>query len=246
MGRYEEALATADEAIATARKLGRPDNVVLNYSTTALREIYAVDEALERSETVVSRLGPSDFNMPWMNARADVVSADLLLGDIGAVERAWPAMWDDALASHAWERWLLGGKLAAVRAEAELQRGRPDEAIEWSGRAIELARSARRRKYETAALVTLGRALAARGLADEAAAELRRAVEVADGLGSPLSRWQARAALALAVPGVETEALLVEAAAIINAVAGSLTPERGARYLAAPQVRETLAAAGAS
>ena len=35
MGRYEESLAAGDAAIATARRLGRRDNVVLNYSTTA-------------------------------------------------------------------------------------------------------------------------------------------------------------------------------------------------------------------
>ena len=80
MGRYEEALAASENAIATARRLGRRDSVVLNYSTMPLREIFAVEEALRRSETVVDRLGPSDFNMPWMNARADLLGAHLLGG----------------------------------------------------------------------------------------------------------------------------------------------------------------------
>ena len=80
MGRYEEALTMADGAIATARRMGRGDNVVTNYSTMTLRDIFWLDEALGRSSLVADRLGPSDFNMPWMNARADVICADLLLG----------------------------------------------------------------------------------------------------------------------------------------------------------------------
>ena len=109
----------AEGAIATARRMGRGDNVVTNYSTMTLRDIFWLDEALERSSIVADRLGPSDFDMPWMNARADVISAELLLGDIGAVERAWPAAWDDALACKGWERWLITGRLASMRADTE-------------------------------------------------------------------------------------------------------------------------------
>src|SRR4029453_2924002 len=89
-GRYEESLAAADAAIATARRLGGQDGVVLNYSTTPLREIFSVEEALERSEIVVSRLGPSDFNMPWMNARADLIGAHLLAGQRRLAGRGGP------------------------------------------------------------------------------------------------------------------------------------------------------------
>ena len=248
MGRYEEALATADEAIAIARRLGRPDNVVLNYSTTALREIYAVEEALERSETVVSRLGPSDFNMPWMNARADLIGGHLLAGQLGLVEREWPAAWDDALAVSAWEHWLITGRLAAYRAEWELEAGNHDDAVTWARRAIDAARAAHRRKYEAIAQMLLGRALTAQGLGDSAASELGTAVEISDELGSPLFRWQSRAALAQALSkgsdGADAEAPLQEAAAIVRGVAASLASERAQVYLAAPQVAEVLEAAG--
>ena len=92
MGRYEESLAAGDLAIETARKLGRQDNVVMNYSTAALREIFALDEARLRSETVNDRLGPSSFNMPWINARADLLGAQLLMGDLATVEATWPSV----------------------------------------------------------------------------------------------------------------------------------------------------------
>ena len=248
MGRYEEALAAADAAIATARRLGRRDNVVMNYSTMPLREIFAVDEALRRSQTVVDRLGPSDFNMPWMNARADLIGAHLLGGALGLVEREWPSAWDDALAVSAWEHWLITGRLAAYRAEWELEAGQFDDAVTWARRAIDTARGVHRRKYEAIALTVLGRALTAQGQGEAAATELGTAVEIADALGSPLLRWQARAALAKALStgsnGPDPETLLREAATIVQEVAASLAPERGKAYLAARPVVEVLEAAG--
>ena len=241
MGRYEEALAAADDAIGLSRTLGRSDNVVLNYSTTALRDIFALGEARERSELVAGRLGPSDFNMPWMNARTDLLDAQLLEGDLGRVERDWPAAWEDALACHAWEHWLIMGRLAAYRAELERLLGRMDEAVTWARRALDGARTGRRQKYQAIGLNTLGRALTAQGI--DASRELRSAVEIADRLGSPLLRWQTRAALAGA-PGADRDGLLQEAASIIRGVADSLSPERGKGYLAAAQVVEVLEAAG--
>jgi class 3 adenylate cyclase/tetratricopeptide (TPR) repeat protein len=241
VGRYEESLVASEDAIALSRKLGRSDSVVMNYSTLALREIFAVDEALGRSELVVSRLGPSSFNMPWLNGRADLLGSLLLRGELGRVERDWPATWDDAVASDAWEHWLIMGRLAAYRADLELQAGRLDEAVTWARRALESARTGRRPKYEAIALTTLGRSLTRQG--SDASAELRSAVEIADRLGSPLLRWQTRAALADA-PGADRDVLLQEAAALIRAVASSLAPERSAGYLSAPQVVRALEAAG--
>jgi tetratricopeptide (TPR) repeat protein len=241
VGRYEESLVASEDAIALSRKLGLPDNVVTNYSTLALREIFAVDEALSRSELVVSRLGPSSFNMPWLNGRADLLGALLLHGELERVERDWPGAWDDAVASAAWEHWLIMGRLAAYRADLELQAGRLDEAVEWASRALEAARTCRRPKYEAIALTMLGKALTLQGM--DASSELRSAVEIADGLGSPLLRWQTRAVLAGAV-APERDALLAEAASQIREVASSLAPERSSGYLAAPQVVEVLEAAG--
>jgi len=245
MGRYEEALEAGDVAIDIARKLGRSDSVVMNYSTMPRREIFALDEARERSEILTDRLGPSSFNMPWINARADLMGAQLLMDDLAPVERMWSAVWEDAIASEAWERWLVSGRLAANRAELELKAGRIDDAVTWSRRALELATPVSRRKYITNALTTLGRALTARGDAEDATAELRSAVARADELGSPLLRWQSRAALAVAERGVKGAASRAdeharEAAEIIQAVAHGLSPERAKTYLAAAPVVETL------
>ena len=249
LGRYEEAIARGDEAIATAHRLGAWDIRVTNDSTSPLRDVYALEEARRRSERMVERLGPSDFNMPWMNARADLICARLLGDDVAAVEREWPAAWDDAVASPAWEHWLITGRLAVVRAELERMRGRLDDAVTWSGRALELARPVGRKKYEVVAMITLGRTLAAQGLSAEAVSRLRRSGSLADALGSPLYRWQARAALAEAVRGVPDESassdrFLEESVGIIRDVAGLLAPGRAAGYLAARPVAEVLERAG--
>ena len=249
MGRYEEALAAGEGAIATARRMGRGDNVVTNYSTMTLRDIFWLDEAHARSSVVVDRLGPSDFNMPWMNARADLIGTDLLREDVGAVLRAWPSAWDDAVACRGWERWLTTGRLASLRADAELEAGRPDEAVTWSRRSLEMARSVNRRKYEIGSLITLGAALSAGGEHDAAVEPLRDAVRLAEGPGgSPLLRWRSRAALGpaaakLAGSAADGERELRAADAIIREIASGLAPERGDRYLAAPQVARVVEAA---
>jgi ATP/maltotriose-dependent transcriptional regulator MalT len=211
--------------------------------------VYALEEARRRSERMVERLGPSDFNMPWMNARADLICAQLLGDDIGVVERDWPAAWDDAVASPAWEHWLITGRLAVVRAEVERMRGRLDDAVTWSARALDLARPVGRKKYEVVAMITLGRTLAAQGQFADAVSQLDEAVALADTLGSPLYRWQARAARAdagLGLPGAATSSdrSFEEAVAIIEGVAGSLAPERAAGYRAARPVAEVLDRAG--
>ena len=244
MGRYEEALEAGDVAIDIARKLGRSDSVVMNYSTLPRREIFALDEARERAEIVTDRLGPSDFNMPWINARADLVGAQLLMDDLAPVERTWPALWEDAVASEAWERWLVSGRLAANRAELDLALGRVDDAVTWSRRALELATRVSRRKYMVTVLTTLGRALIARGDVEGATTELRSAVALADELGSPHLRWQSRAVLATAErvkgAGERAEEHAREATMIIDTVARGLSPERAKTYLAAAPVVEAL------
>jgi tetratricopeptide (TPR) repeat protein len=244
LGRYEEALTAVERAIAIAKSMGRPANVVTNYSTAPLRDIFALDEAHDRSAEVADRLGPSHFNMPWINARADAIAADLLRGELGRVEAAFPSAWDDACNGDAWERWLVSGRLCSIRAELALGMKRTEEAMTWARRALEMARTGSRKKYEVIATMTLGAALSATGLAEEARAELRNAVGWADVLGSPLYRWQARAALADAVrplDGVDAaDGHTEEAGKIIREVVAGLSPERGALYVAAPQVAAVL------
>jgi hypothetical protein len=224
--------------------MGRPTNVTMNYSTLPLREIFALEEARARSEEVVSRLGPSDFNMPWMNARCDLLAAELLGGNLAQVEAGWSALWDEARASRAWVRWHISGRSAEIRAEYEIERGRYGDALEWGRRALELAQASSRIKYEVLARITVAKALIAQGIGDEAASELRTAVAAADRLGSPLLRWQARATLAdvgaKVKDGIDVDAIRSEAVAIVREIVAGLSNEHAKGYLAAPAVATLL------
>ena len=93
-------------------------------------------------------------------------------------------------------------------------------------------------------MVAAQQALTQQGLAAEAVGELEHAVAVADKLGSPLVRWETRAALASAqrASGTDPQLRLTESARIIQEVAASLSPERAAVYLGAPATRAVLEA----
>ena len=128
-----------------------------------LRDIFWLDEAHERSSVVADRLGPSDFDMPWMNARADVIGADLLREDVGAVHRAWPAAWDDAVG-------VPGLGAMADHGAAGVGPGRCRAGGRPTRRGGDVVTPVARdgavrepRKYEIGSLITLGAALSARG-----------------------------------------------------------------------------------
>ena len=245
MGRYEEALGTFDRAIALGRELGRPVRVLLNYSTMALRDIYDLDEARRRSEEALSASSKtSTFHMPYMNAVVDLIEADLLAGDVGSAEVRWKDEWERIVASPAWERWFLGSKMAAFRAEIALQMRDFEEAIRWADRAIEMTRTSRRPKYEAVARGIRGSALSGLARGDEAARELEAAVRLADSLDSPTLRWRARIDLARARSASGDEANAAEtvrqAAEIVRTVEGGLSPDRARRFAASPKVAEAL------
>jgi hypothetical protein len=213
------------------------------------RDLYDLGEARRRSEESLTQQGRSaNFHMPWMNAMVDLIQTDLLGGEIGAAEMRWRGIWEEVLATPAWERWFLGGKLAAFRAEIALQTESPEAAAEWAQKAIAMARVVGRRKYEAAARVVLGKSLVAMGRVQDAVPELQAAVAAADELGSPAFRWRSRAELAagqLADRDELAAALSIRAAAgIIREIEAGLALERAGRFVAVPQVAEVLRAAG--
>ena len=250
LGRYEEAIKVGNDAIAIAFEIGAVPITTRNYSTLALREIFALEEARRRSLEVLDVVGgPASFNMPRINARADLLQSTLLMGDLSQAESDWPDVWKEAQQNEgAWEHWLVSGRLAAAKAEIELDLGRTDESITWAERAVEMAETRGRRKYATIARTTLGRALVASGRAESAIPHLRNAVETADALGSPLLRWQSREALAKAVGHAPAEgdrdSTRNEAVEIVREIVASLSPEHAAGYLAARPVAELLSQAG--
>jgi tetratricopeptide (TPR) repeat protein len=247
LGRHEEAIAIWDELFELARELGRPRTVLLNYSSIAFRELYDLGEARRRSEEAAELAAPLSFSMPRQFAGSDLLFTDLLAGDIGAAQAAWPARWQGADEATAWTTWLIRGRLAAARAEIALHAEPAESAVEWARRSLDLARRTSRRKYEARSLTLLGRALTRLGKRDEALDSLRDATAVADSLIGPPGRWQAWAALGEAAQELgddDTAATAyAEAHRLLTSFAETLSPARREALLAASQVAHIVGAA---
>ncbi len=248
LGKHEEAIAQFEEMLAIARELDRNARVLLNYSALAYRELYDLAEARRRTEEALELSAALTFGMPKQYAGSDLLFTQLLAGDTGAAQAAWPERWESAGQATGWTRWLIVGRLACARAEIALHAEGPESAADWAQRAISITRRTRRRKYEARSLSLLGQALARLGRRDEAFEALRSAVEIADELVGPPARWHARAALgevSYALGDDDTAAAAYdEAARLVESFAGSLTPERAERLVAAPAIEEILSQAG--
>ena len=146
LGRYEEALAAVGDRHRDRERDGPAGNVVTNYSTRPLRDIFALDEALERSSR-----SPTGSALGLQHAvderprRRDRRRPDpgrvrprrgRLPGDLGRDERP-------GVGTVARQRApLLEPRGARARHEAAGQ------ALTWARRALEMARVSGRTKYE--------------------------------------------------------------------------------------------------
>jgi class 3 adenylate cyclase/tetratricopeptide (TPR) repeat protein len=242
LGRHEEAFAMWDEMLELAEELGHNPAAVLNYSALAYREIYDLDEARDRTETVLELTAGMQFGMPKQFAGSDLIQTQLLAGDVGAAQAAWPQRWADAEHATAWTAWLIAGRLALARGEIALATETPETAAEWAQRALEIARRTRRRKYEALSLRIYGQALARLGRADDALARLRSAVQISDQLVGPPARWDARAGLGRVAQSLgqddEAAAAYGEARELVDAFAAKLAPQHADTLSQSPVVQE--------
>jgi tetratricopeptide (TPR) repeat protein len=245
LGRHEEALAKVGTIIAVAKELGRKPRYLLNYASMIHRELNDLSVARQQSEEVLEIALADSFGMPRRFARSDLLQTALLEGDIGRAQVEWPTLWEDAEHAPAWTRWLIRGRLAAARAEIALHAEAPEAAIDWSQKAIEIAVSTRRRKYEALARRSLGDALARLGRRDAALLELETAVRIADQLIGPPGRFTARAALARAAYALGDDERAAtanaEARELVDGFVATLAPERADRVRMSPLVRELFA-----
>jgi class 3 adenylate cyclase/tetratricopeptide (TPR) repeat protein len=248
LGQHEEAIAIWDELFDIARELGQNPRGLLNYSALAYRELYDLAEARSRSEQALELSAGETFGMPLQFAGSDRLFTQLLAGDVGGAQAAWPSLWEGAESATAWTTWLIVGRLLCARAEIALHAESPESAADWAERAITAARRTKRRKYEARSLTLLGQALARLGRRDGAFEALRSAVEIADDLVGAPARWQARAGLgevSYALGDDETAALAYgEAASLVESFAAALASERKALLMAAPPIDEILRLAG--
>jgi len=242
LGRHEEALAIWDEMLKVAAELGHSPVTVLNYSALAYRELNDLEEARRRTETALELTAGMQFGMPRQFAGSDLIQTQLLAGDVGAAQAAWPRRWADAEHATAWTTWLVAGRLALARAEIALVAETAESAAEWALRGIEIARRTRRRKYEALSLRAYGEALARLGRADDALTELRRAVQTSDELIGAPARWAARASLGRVAYELgeddEAAAAYGEARTLIDDFSATLAPQRAATLATSPVVQE--------
>jgi predicted Zn-dependent protease len=170
---------------------------------------------------------------------------DLAEGDVASAERAWPGLWQEALATKGLHQWLMAGRLASARAEIALALGRAEAAAEAAREAIGLAERHARLKYQVASRLTLGCALLEMGRATDGTAELRRALAGAERLRHPPSTWRVAASLATALSATGddegAEAAHAQLTATVDDFATALSEPRRARFLGAPQLTQALA-----
>jgi class 3 adenylate cyclase/tetratricopeptide (TPR) repeat protein len=237
LGRYQDALTTFDNALALAENMGRPRRVMTNYSTLPFRELFDLEQARARSEWVLDGIPRSSFHMPWMNAAADLVHVEVLARDWGAARVRWESLYPEVIETPAWERWLLGTKLATFRADIALHERDLASAVTWAELALTSSRSSGRVKYELHAHDVLGRALAALGSPDQARRHLAKATTMADHGRNPHARLltHAHAARVLYDLGDDDAAATHHRVAVqvVDDVTAGLPAQRAAAYRAA-------------
>lgn len=160
------------------------------------------------------------------------------LGDVDTA-RARLAEAEGLLAGHDDEWWRQRVRFDWARAEAALLADDPTEALAAAVASVQRAEAARAPRHVAKGLLFQGVA-EVQGGSPEAAATLRRAATLAEGLVALPVAWQARALLGALLPGDEGTKSLAAARSAVLTIAGDLSPEMRAEWLARPNVSALL------
>jgi class 3 adenylate cyclase/tetratricopeptide (TPR) repeat protein len=249
LGRHEEALAALEQAVAQ----GAMFEVEPRFTSRAtamwagvLRELYELEDARRLNERAIALGEEARFPGSQVSGKIDLLVMDVLTGDVGRAESAWPSLWESAVQTKGWHQWLWMTRLLHAKAELALVAGRAEEAATAAREAIAEAERYPRAKYVQASRLTLGRALHALGQADQAVSELREALEGAEQLGHPPAIWSTAAALARALSDSGDDNAAEEAARLarrtLDDFAAGLSETRRERFLASPYLEADIAA----
>jgi class 3 adenylate cyclase/tetratricopeptide (TPR) repeat protein len=249
LGRHEEALPILEQAATEGINLELKPRFTSRATAMwggVVRELYELDEARRIAERAIALGEEAAFPGSQVSGKIDLVIIDLLTGEAGRADAAWPALWETAVGMKGWHQWLWVTRLRHARAEIDRALGRDEEAEAAARDAVETAEKFLRVKYAVASRVTLGNALVSLGRAYEAVEHLRRAVADGHELGHPPSIWKASAAFARALERTgddsAAEAAARTARETVEAFAAGLSPTRRERFLASPFLDAALAA----
>jgi class 3 adenylate cyclase/tetratricopeptide (TPR) repeat protein len=249
LDRHEEAVAHLEWILTQARGLElvpRWTSRCLGMYAGVLYEMQLTDEARQLSEEAIECSRQAAFPNAEIMARIDLLSADTAAGALDRAEAAWPALWEGASDLKGWHEWLARGRLLVARADLILALGRPATAAEAAAAALDHWRRYPRPKYRAAALATLGQALLVSGRPIDGLRELRHAAETADRLGHGPTIWRVTGKLisALAATGDDdgANAAYSKVTAAIDNFRAGLSAEHQRAFLAAPPIRQVLAA----
>jgi class 3 adenylate cyclase/tetratricopeptide (TPR) repeat protein len=243
LGRHEEAIAHFEWVLAQARELElvpRWTGRAMSMYAGVLYEVFDTQRARALSEEAIELSTQAAFPTARVQAKIDLLKADMAAGETGRAETSWPALWDEAGGLKGWHQWLVRGRLLQAKAEILLALGRTEKAAEAATEATTYWQRYPRPKYEAAGRATLGEALLVLGRIADGVRELERAVDIAERLRHPSSTWNHSAALAraLSTAGDDKGATQSAGAAreAIQAVASTLSPERQTTFLQSPHI----------
>jgi tetratricopeptide (TPR) repeat protein len=251
LGRHEEALPVLERAATQGANL----EVLPRFTSRAtamwagvLRELYDLDESRRLSERAIALGEEAGFPGSQVSGKIDLLVIDLLTGDVGRAETAWPSLWDAAVATKGWHQWLWMTRLRHAKAEVELAAGQPEDAAAAALEALEAAERFRRLKYVAASRITLGAALLELGRPADALEHFRRALAETQQLAHPPSIWSAAAAFGRALERAGdddgAEAAATVARRTLATFANDLSPARRERFLASPHLEPSITLAG--
>ena len=248
LGRHEEALDRFADTIARGRELEllpRFTARALNMSSSARRDLFELEAARLLNLEAIEFGHEAGFPLAWIQGGIDILEADLLEGELGRVEVAWPTLWEQTESTQGFHQWLMAGRLLVAKAQLAFALGDAAGAAVAAERALAHAEATERPKQRAAAGTTLGLACIALGQVEEGVDRLREASRVARGSSHPPTRWRADAALGRALVGLgrdaDAQAALGRARSTVQGFAEGLDEQRRDAFLVRGAVADLLA-----
>src|SRR5918996_593122 len=131
LGRHEEALVAFEQAVtqgATFEVEPRFTSRATAMWAGVLRELYELDDARRLDERAIALGEEARFPGSQVSGKIDLLMIDLLSGEVGHAETAWPSLWEAAGQTKGWHQWLWTTRLRHAKAEIALAAGRAEEA----------------------------------------------------------------------------------------------------------------------